>query len=125
MTEWSMNSKSLNVSSMNYADVEGVAKTIETNGQIIYDSVNAIRALFQKVEEAGFAGSTLDAMLQAMDKLTYIPSEIQEYCQKFSSTALAAVEEVRASESQVLVKLTEIINGDPMTYELPDWANQD
>ncbi len=124
MTFWSMNSKNLNISSMNYGDVEQVAQTIEINGQIIYDSINNIVSLFHKIEESGFAGSTLQSVLEAMDRLTYIPNEIQEYCQKFSNTAHVAVEEVKSSESEVLVKLTEIISGDPTTFELPDWANE-
>lgn len=122
MTFWSMNSKNLNISSMNYGDVEQVAKAIEINGQVIYDSVNTIRNLFQQIESSGFAGSTLQAVLGAMDKLTYIPTEIQEYCQKFSATAYAAVEEVKQSESQELTKLMDIVNSDPTKFELPDWA---
>ncbi len=120
---WSMDSKNLNISSMNYGDVEQVAKAIEVNGQVIYDSINNIVSLFRKIEESGFAGSTLQSVVEAMDKLNYIPNEIQEYCQAFSSTAYAAVEEVKSSESEVLTKLTEIISGDPTTFEIPEWAN--
>ncbi len=52
MTFWSMNSKNLNISSMNYGDVEQVAQAIEINGQIIYDSINNIVSLFHKIEGA-------------------------------------------------------------------------
>lgn len=116
------NRESLNVSSMNYADVEDVAKAIEINGEVIYDSLNNIRSEFLKMQDAGFAGSTLTAVIEAMDKVRNVPEEVQAACRDFAQFAYQAVNEVRDAEAQNAATIDQLLGINPMEYEVPAWA---
>lgn len=116
------NRDSLNVSFMNYGDVAEVAKTIEVNGDLIYNSLNNIRSEFMKMQEAGFAGSTLSALIQALDRVRNIPEDVQSICQQFATFANQAVAEVREAEAANANTLDQIISMDPMSFEVPEWS---
>ncbi len=116
------NRENLNISSMNYGDVENVAKAIEINGDVIYESLNNIRLEFIKMQEAGFAGSTLEATIEALDKVRNVPEKVQETCKQFSTFAYQAVSEVKEAESKNEYTLEQIVTIDPMTFEVPEWS---
>lgn len=116
------NRENLNISSMNYGDVEDVAKTIETNGEVIYDSLNNIRSGFLKMQDAGFAGSTLTAVVEAMDRVRNVPEDVQAACRSFAQFAYQAVNEVREAETQNTTTIEQLLSINPMEYEVPSWA---
>ncbi len=116
-----MNTSKFNISAMNYAELDNLARTIEANGQTIYDSLYHIRATFEEMRDAGFAGSTLTAVLNTLSKLGNLPEDVRNTCEQFKKYADQAIDEVTGSENQVLQTLREIIDADPLKYELPEW----
>lgn len=116
-----MNGTNFNVSSMNYIELQNLSKTIELNGETIYDSLSHIKSLFEQMREEGFAGSTLTTVLQTLDKISSLPSDVKETCEQFKQYADRAIAEVTTSETEVLQTLRLIINVDPTKYEMPEW----
>lgn len=116
-----MREANFNVSSMNYTELQNLAKTIELKGETIYDSLNHIKSLFEQMREEGFAGTTLTTVLQTLDKISSLPSDVKQTCEQFKQYADRAIAEVTTSETEVLQTLRLIINADPTRYEMPGW----
>ncbi len=120
-----MNSANFNVTAMNYVELRELSQAINTNGERIYQSLNHIKSTFARMQDAGFAGSTLKTVIDTLDKIGGLPEEVRDTCQSFKNHADQAIEEVEASENKVSGALTAIINSDPKTFELPDWYKQE
>lgn len=116
-----MNTANFNVTAMNYQELRELSQSINTNGESIYGSLNHIRQNLLRMQDAGFAGSTLRSVVATLDKISGLPEEVREICQSFKNYAEQAIEEVELSENKISGILTEIIDSDPKNFELPDW----
>ncbi len=120
-----MNSANFNVTAMNYQELRELSQSINSNGEKIYNSLNHIKSTFARMQDAGFAGSTLRAVIDTLDKIGGLPEDVRRTCQSFKNYAEQAIEEVEASENKISGTLTAIINSDPKTFELPDWYKKE
>lgn len=116
-----MNGSQINVSSMNYGELDNLARTIEVRGERIYDSLNNIKNIFMEMRDAGFAGTTLNAVIDTLDRIGGLPEDVRRTCEDFKRMVDGAIAEVTDAESKILRTLEELINSDPIVYEFPEW----
>lgn len=108
------------VTRMNFEAMENFGNKVFELAETIDQSIGNIHNEFRRVAESGnFAGSTLQAVSNALNPVLKVRETIWTRAVNARNDINTSIEEVKEAELQNEINLNEMLNVDPMAFEVP------
>ena len=110
----------IEITKMNYEAMDSFGNKISELANEIDQSLGAIHNEFRRLSDSSsFAGSTLKAVNEALNPVLKVRETIWTRANSAQNAIKTSLEEVKQSEMENEAKLTEMLNLDPMSFEIP------
>ncbi len=110
----------IEITKMNYEAMENFGNKVFELAETIDQSLGSIHNEFRRLSDSNsFAGSTLKAVNEALNPVLKVRETIWTRATGARNEIQKSLEEVKQSEMENEAKLTEMLNLDPMSFEIP------